>query len=397
MRIGAIDFWRGLILLMIMVDHVPGNWLEGFTPRNYGLSDSAEAFVFLSGLSVGAAYYNRSITGGLRPIARACAARSFYIYRIHIALTLAALAIFGAAYWMSGLPDLIEAHGRGFVFDEPRQALAGVMAMTHQLGYFNILPMYVVLMLFSPLILALAQASVWRALGVSSGVYVVVRVTGFNLPNWPQPGGWFFDPLAWQLIFTLGVCTAIKWREAPLPRSAPAQAAAMAIVIGGALVVSDGAGLTPGLRDWTFVYVDAHKQQLGLGRLVYFIALAYALSQSSWLRRAAESAAAEEMRRLGRHSLEVFGFSSLLAAVGQAFLPLAGIHGSPALVKSLTLMYTLASLTALFILARTIEWDGNHSGARRWAAVGKICDESRGLARSLRLAFTRQTELLLNR
>ena len=46
-RIAAVDFWRGLILIVIMVDHVPGNVLEHLTPRNFGLSDSAEAFVFL--------------------------------------------------------------------------------------------------------------------------------------------------------------------------------------------------------------------------------------------------------------------------------------------------------------------------------------------------------------
>ena len=52
-RIGALDFWRGLVLIAILIDHIPGDWLEYATPRNYGLSDSAEAFVFLSRLSVG--------------------------------------------------------------------------------------------------------------------------------------------------------------------------------------------------------------------------------------------------------------------------------------------------------------------------------------------------------
>jgi hypothetical protein len=31
---------------VILIDHIPGNPLEHFTPRNFGLSDSAEAFVF---------------------------------------------------------------------------------------------------------------------------------------------------------------------------------------------------------------------------------------------------------------------------------------------------------------------------------------------------------------
>ncbi len=54
-RIGGIDFVRGIVLIAILIDHVPGTVLESLTPRNFALSDSAEAFVFLSGVSVGLA------------------------------------------------------------------------------------------------------------------------------------------------------------------------------------------------------------------------------------------------------------------------------------------------------------------------------------------------------
>ena len=59
-RVRDIDFWRGAVLIAILVDHIPGNPLENLTPRNFGLSDSAEAFVFLSGLSVGLIYMPES-------------------------------------------------------------------------------------------------------------------------------------------------------------------------------------------------------------------------------------------------------------------------------------------------------------------------------------------------
>ena len=55
-RIDGIDFWRGIVLCTIFIDHLPGNILEGLTPRNYGFSDAAEAFVFLSGASLALAY-----------------------------------------------------------------------------------------------------------------------------------------------------------------------------------------------------------------------------------------------------------------------------------------------------------------------------------------------------
>ncbi len=66
-RVGSIDFWRGGVLIAILVDHIPGNVLEFLTPRNFGLSDSSEAFVFLSGVSVGMVYLPRARRLASRP------------------------------------------------------------------------------------------------------------------------------------------------------------------------------------------------------------------------------------------------------------------------------------------------------------------------------------------
>ncbi len=83
-RVGDIDFWRGAVLIAILVDHIPGNLLESFTPRNYGLSDSSEAFVFISGLSVGMVYAPRARTRGFAPgCARLLAAGAEALWRAH--------------------------------------------------------------------------------------------------------------------------------------------------------------------------------------------------------------------------------------------------------------------------------------------------------------------------
>jgi hypothetical protein len=50
-RIPALDFWRGLYLLMIYINHVPNNPLPMLTLRSWGFADSAEIFVFISGFS----------------------------------------------------------------------------------------------------------------------------------------------------------------------------------------------------------------------------------------------------------------------------------------------------------------------------------------------------------
>jgi hypothetical protein len=51
-----LDFFRGLSLWFIFIDHVPFNRLSWLTIRNYGFSDAAEIFVFISGYTAAFVY-----------------------------------------------------------------------------------------------------------------------------------------------------------------------------------------------------------------------------------------------------------------------------------------------------------------------------------------------------
>jgi hypothetical protein len=359
-RVRDIDFWRGAVLIAILIDHIPGNPLENWTPRNFGLSDSAEAFVFLSGLSVGLIYLPRAFKYGLEPVAGGCLKRALKLYGVHIALTVAALLVFGAAYLASGVPDLIQAHGRSFVFGSPGNGLLGLALLSHQLGYFNILPLYIVLMLWAPVAVALAQRGPMLALTVSIGLYAAARAFGLNLPNWPEPGGWFFNPIAWQLVFTLGVVSAILWRDG-LPRPSPWLVTLSAVTVAGAaLIVTNEGGLAPGLRDTATAHLDLAKQDLGLARLVHFVALAYLVATatvfSGLFAPVIRGAFGNAVQSLGRNSLSVFVAGSFLSACGQAALAAASPHTSAGVEWSVGLAYTVASIIALFAVAHWIEY-----------------------------------------
>ena len=54
-----IDAFRGAALVMILIDHIPGNPYEALTLRNFGFSDAAEAFFVMSGVAAGIAYSGR--------------------------------------------------------------------------------------------------------------------------------------------------------------------------------------------------------------------------------------------------------------------------------------------------------------------------------------------------
>jgi hypothetical protein len=358
-RVGDIDFWRGAVLVAILVDHIPGNVLESFTPRNYGLSDSSEAFVFISGVSVGMVYAPRALSRGFATVARGCLQRALKLYGAHIALTLSALAIFAFAFWVSGVDELIQAHGRSYVFEQPAAGLAGLAVLTHQLGYFNILPLYIVLMLWAPVAIALAMRDVRLALAVSVGIYVASRAFGLHLPNWPEPGAWFFNPFAWQLVFTMGLVSAVVWRKGPPRADTGLIATSLAMLAVAALVATNAAGAAPGLRDAAFSRLDLAKQDLGLARLVHFAALAYLIAVASQVapqvKSIVDSAPGQAVQRLGRNGLAVFAAGCVITALAQAALGAGQPYFSAGVEQLAGLAYTLAGVAALFALARWIE------------------------------------------
>src|SRR3984885_2665376 len=92
-RIPEIDFWRGFALIVILVDHVPRNGLDYLTPQNFGFSDAAEAFVFLSGVSVSLAYAPTLQKVGFRRVVERCATRAGKLYLVQIAIVACSIAI----------------------------------------------------------------------------------------------------------------------------------------------------------------------------------------------------------------------------------------------------------------------------------------------------------------
>jgi hypothetical protein len=191
-----------------------------------------------------------------------------------------------------------------------------------------------------------------------------------DLPNWPEPGGWFFNPLAWQLIFTLGVLAGVRWGEQPPRRSPLVQALCLGLTAAGALIVTDGLGLAPGLRDHAYAMLDVGKQNLGAARLVNFLALAYLLATTPLLGALARTPAGEAVQSLGRRSLPVFAVSSLLCALGQAGAGTLSGTVDYYVARTFEFGYTLASIGALIVLASWLEcrisFRGGAHAAVRW-------------------------------
>ena len=90
-----LDLLRGFANWTIYLDHIPNNAVNWVTQRNYGFSDAADLFVFISGYTASFVYARIMlergfIIGGTRLIRRA-----WQIYVAHIVLLVMYIAEIG--------------------------------------------------------------------------------------------------------------------------------------------------------------------------------------------------------------------------------------------------------------------------------------------------------------
>ena len=316
-RIDGIDFWRGFALLTIFIDHAPENIVQRITQRNFGFSDAAELFVFLSGASVALAYGSRFFRGETAAAIRAVFRRAFTLYWVQVLISLLTIGIFfvGALWW--GEDELIEGEDRDTVVSRPLLGISAIMALAHQLENVNILPLYIALLLITPALLLLARRNDFLMLSASGLVYLAARVFDLNFPSWPLNNGWFFNPLAWQFIFAIGLFVGRRLLGGGIPFDRRLLLLCLAVIVASFVVVTDGVGLVPGFWTDKHEVFEYNKTNLGLMRLVHFLALAYVISHSGLTQLLRRTFVFSPLALIGRHSLPVFATGCVLVAIGE--------------------------------------------------------------------------------
>ncbi|RDJ07862.1 OpgC family protein [Rhizobium grahamii] len=345
-----LDFFRGVALVMIFINHVPGNFLEGITSKNFGFSDAAEAFVLMSGMSAGLAYssaYGRDAMMATGRILR----RARHLYGVHLATTVIAVAILMTGHHFLATDTLSDRVNLGSYLDAPWKTAAGFVAMTHQLGYFNILPLYIVLIAATPIFLAIASISRPALIAVSVGIWGMAGCFNINLPNFPAEGMWFLNPFSWQLIFCIGLCAgmASKKQESFVGYNPTLMAASLAYLAFSLFVIE---GQHYELTDWgdhPAFLVGFDKGILPLPRLLHILALAYVVSQLPACGRIAANARLGALTLLGKHGLAVFAWGSLISIALQV---LREAYPFPLLLEAAAIV---AGLTAQYLVAERLQ------------------------------------------
>ncbi len=320
-RIDAIDFWRGFALLTIFADHMPYSVLAHVTHRNFGLSDAAEAFVFLSGMSAALAYGPRFLEGRILAGLRAVGRRLLTLYGVQILLSLLALGIVMLVALL--VDDNVMEDEDRLVLSNPARGVLAILGLAHQIDYSNILPLYIALLFATPGLIMLARLDGRLMLTASATVYLLSRACSLNIPTWPAEGGWFFNPFAWQLLFTIGLFVGLRLKATePFNNAAPFNgrlfAMCVAVLLLSAFVVTNGFGLVPGLWDGAHGNLDDDKRILGTARLAHFLALAYVVHYSGLTQLLRGTAMFAPLCLIGRNSLPVFATGAILCTAGLA-------------------------------------------------------------------------------
>ncbi|MSO68418.1 MAG: OpgC domain-containing protein [Pseudolabrys sp.] len=217
-----LDLFRGLALWLIFLDHIPSNAVSWITIRNYGFSDATEIFVFISGYTA-AFVYGRAMqaTGFIVATARVLK-RAWQIYVAHIFLF--AIYLAEIAYVASSFDNPLFTEEMGVLdfMKNPDVTILQAMLLKFKPVNMDVLPLYIVLLLWFSPILWLLLRSPSLGLLASAGLYTLMWQFEWNFAAYPS-GNWVFNPYAWQLLFVFGAWCALggaqrlaRWINSPV-------------------------------------------------------------------------------------------------------------------------------------------------------------------------------------
>jgi hypothetical protein len=199
-----LDLLRGIGQWMVFLDHIPHDFLNWFTIKNYGFSDATEIFVFISGYSIGFAYgpaikAGKFVAGAKRLWTRAC---QLYVAQIFLCLLLIAQVARTAARFDN--PMYKDEFNVAQFLDRTDIMIGQALLLKYKPVNLDVLPLYIVLVLAAPAVLwGLLRRPNWTLL-CSAVLYFAARHFDWNLPSFPG-GKWYFNPFAWQFLFVFGV------------------------------------------------------------------------------------------------------------------------------------------------------------------------------------------------
>jgi hypothetical protein len=369
-----LDFFRGLALFCMFIDHMPNNILAQFTLQSLMFSDAAEVFIFISGYTAGMVYGRAMERQGFLIAGVRIYHRVWQLYVAHIFLFMMFMAM--VAYTVGALNNSLyaEEFGAANFLNEPGLAIVKALTLQFQPAFMDILPLYIVLLAVLPFVLAGFRSWPSMVIFASLAVWLAVQFDKWiALPAYPGPERvWFFNPFAWQALFLSAAW--LGWRGShggvSWLRGRWLFWLAVGLSLAGFLIrfnwtlhgFYDPIPVVVGSEPlWPFL----SKGDLGLLRFANLLALALLVARlippQAWL---LASQIARPFVICGRNSLHIFCLGILLSVLGQLVLN-EFFGGIP-----MQFAVSAAGVAIMIGVAALMEWFAAAQGASGGRALG---------------------------
>lgn len=365
-----IDFFRGVALCMILVDHIAGDPLSRFSYQHIGFSDAAEIFVFLSGLACGIAYSRTLARQGWGSLLLAITKRATRIYLFYaLSNAIVILGVMAAASaWH------IDPHGDGLAIrgNQIATEIRMMLLLESTPAHSEVLVLYMTLTLIViPAFLLGGERYSLLSLAVSGLVWLFspMLVDMSSLVD-----NWFFDPFAWQFLFVIGMFFGIKSdHQQPILQQtgrftwlmrAAWSVVALAVAYKLLVVLSPTLNIDPARLQIDSDQLTIMKKHLALIRLCHFLSVAMLVA--TYFRPSNPLMRTQLILPfiwIGRNPLQIFSLSIVLSALGNV----EGMLFHPGVLWRLAMDALFFTLIGLAAYALSRQWGHARRGLRPWA------------------------------
>jgi hypothetical protein len=203
-----LDLFRGIANWAIFLDHIPDNIVNWITTRNYGFSDAADLFVFISGYTASFVYTRMMLERGFVVGATRLFKRVWQLYVAHVVLFVIYIVAIAYLAVRFGDSEIINEFNVAGLIDHATDTLGQGLLLKFKPVNLDVLPLYIVLMGFFPPVLWFMLRQPDLTMLASIALWLVARYFGWNFRAYPA-GTWYFDPYCWQVLFIFGSWCAL--------------------------------------------------------------------------------------------------------------------------------------------------------------------------------------------
>jgi hypothetical protein len=346
-----LDAMRGVMLVWIALTHLP-TAASAWVNQPFGFVGAAEGFIFLSALFTGRIYFRVAERDGYPAMARKLWVRTLRLYGYHVLLLafvfLVAVPIASHGD-RPGLHNLLDF----YFMAGPEQAITEAALLIYRPPLLDILPMYIIFLLFTSIAIPLARSIGWKPILWASFSFWVLAQFGFRgaehnfmmryIPTRiPLNEMGSFDLWAWQFLWFVGVWLGVRWAQESLPIETWARRALVpSVVIAASCFIlrrKFAHGLQLGALEFLF-----DKWHLGPVRLLDFAGVAALLIISQPITK---TAAIRPLVLLGQSSLQVFCVHLLFCFAGLTLMGNASMLNGWRQFALLSVTFTAMLITA---------------------------------------------------